>query len=55
MQSALFFAIGGIITVVVLNLMEKNKGTAAQREIRSEEEFRNEASKQPQENDKGFC
>ena len=53
LRSAVFAAIGGIITVVVLKLMEA-EGTAAQREIRGEDDL-NEAEKQAQEHDERLC
>ena len=34
LRSAVFAAIGGIITLVVLKLLEKNEGTGERREIR---------------------
>ena len=49
----MFAVIGGIITVVVLKLLE-NEETAAQREIREEDDL-NEADKQPQEHDERLC
>ena len=49
LRSAVFAAIGGIITVVVLKLLE-TEGTAALEGI-SEEDDLNEADKQPQEHD----
>lgn len=48
-RSAVFAVIGGIITVVILKFLE-TEVTAAQREIRDEDEL-NEAAKQPQENE----
>ena len=48
-RSAVFAVIGGIITVVILKFLE-TEVTAAQREIRDEDEL-NEADKQPQENE----
>ena len=47
-------AIGGIIAVVVLKLLENDEVAAAQGEIRGEDDF-NEAEKQPQEHDERFC
>ena len=47
-------AIGGIIAVVVLKLLEDDEGPAAQREMRGEDDL-NEAEKQPQEQDERFC
>jgi len=52
-RSAVFAVIGGIITVVVLKLLE-NEGTAAQKDITEEDDL-NEAEKQPQENDERLC
>jgi len=52
-RSALFAVIGGIITVVMLKLLE-TEGTAAQREIREEDDL-NDAEKQPQEHDERLC
>ena len=49
----MFAAIGGIITVVVLKLLE-TEGTAAQRDIREEDDL-NEDNKQPQEHDERLC
>ena len=48
-RSAVFAVIAGIITVVILKFLE-TEVTAAQREIRDEDEL-NEAAKQPQENE----
>ena len=45
----MFAVIAGIITVVILKFLE-TEVTAAQREIRDEDEL-NEAAKQPQENE----
>lgn len=45
-RSAVFAAIGGIITVAILKFLE-TEVTAAQREIRDEDEL-NEADRQPQ-------
>ena len=53
LRSALFAVFGGIITVVVLKMLE-NEGRAAQREIREEDDL-NEADKQPQEHDERLC
>jgi len=53
LRSAVFAAIGGIITVVVLKLLE-TEGTAAQRDIREEDDL-NETDKQPQEHDERLC
>ena len=53
LRSALFAVFGGIITVVVLKLLE-NEGRAAQGEIREENDL-NEADKQPQEHDERLC
>ena len=53
LRCAVFAAIGGIITVVVLKLLE-NEETAAQREDREEDDL-NEADKQPQEHDERLC
>jgi len=53
LRSALFAIFGGIITVVVLKLLE-NEGRAAQGEIREEDDL-NEAEKQPQEHDERSC
>jgi len=49
LRSALFAVFGGIITVVLLKLLE-NEGRAAKREVREEDDL-NEAEKQPQEHD----
>ena len=46
-------AIGGIITVVVVKLME-TEGTAAQRQIREEDDV-NETEKEPEEHDERLC
>jgi len=48
-----FAVIGGIITVVVLKLLE-NEETAAQREIREEDDL-NENDKKPREHDERLC
>ena len=48
-RSAVFAAIGGIITVAILKFWE-TEVTAAQREIRDEDEL-NEADRQPQESE----
>ena len=53
LRSALFAVFGGIITVVVLKLLE-DEGRAAQTEIREEDDL-NEADKQPQEHDERLC
>jgi len=53
LRSALFAVFGGIITVVVLKMLE-DEGRAAQREIREEDDS-NEAVKQPQEHDERLC
>jgi hypothetical protein len=53
LRSAMLVVIGGIITVVVLKLME-TEGTAAQREIREEDDV-NETEKKPQEHDERLC
>ena len=50
----MFAAIGGIITVLVLKLLENDEVAAAQREIRGENDL-NEAEKRPQEHDERFC
>ena len=56
LRSAVFAAIGGIIAVVILKLLEDDEGpgerTAAQREIRGEN---NKPEKRPQEHDERFC
>jgi len=53
LQSAVFAVIGGMITVVVLKLLE-TEGTATQRDITGENDL-NEADKQPQEHDERLC
>jgi len=53
LRSALFAVFGGIITVVVLKMLE-DEGRAAQTEIREEDDL-NEADKQPQEHDERLC
>jgi len=53
LRGALCAVIGGIITVVVLKLLE-NEGTATQREIREQDDL-NEADKHPQEHDERLC
>lgn len=53
LRGAAFAAIGGIITLVVLNLLEKNNEPAARREIGEENDL-TEADKQPQEHDERF-
>ena len=53
LRSAVFAVIGGIITMVVLKLLETER-TAAQRDDREEDDL-NEADKQPQEHDERFC
>ena len=53
LRSALFAVFGGIITVVVLKLLE-DEGRAVGRETREEEDL-NEAEKQPQEHDERLC
>ena len=53
LRSALFAVFGGIITFVVLKMLE-NEGRAAQREIREEDDLK-EADKQPQEHDERLC
>lgn len=53
LRSAVFAVIGGIITVVVLKLLE-NEETAAQREIREEDDL-NENDKKPREHDERLC
>ena len=53
LRSAVFAAIGGIITVVVLKLLEI-EGTVPQRETGEEDDL-NEADKQPQEHDERLC
>ena len=52
-RSALFAVFGGIITVVVLKLLE-DEGRAVGSET-SEEDDLNEAEKQPQEHDERLC
>ncbi len=59
LRSAVFAAIGGIIAVVVLKLLEKNEITP-HREIQIRPGMRgendlNEADKRPQEHDERFC
>ena len=53
LRSAVFAAIGGIIAVVVLKLLE-TEGTAPPRGIREENDL-NKADKQPQEHDERLC
>ena len=53
LRSAVFAAIGGIITLVVLKFLKKNEGTGARREIRGANNL-NEAKKQPEEHDERF-
>jgi len=53
LQSAVFAVIGGMITVVVLKLLE-TVGTATQRDITVEDDL-NEADKEPQEHDERLC
>jgi len=53
LRSALFAVFGGIITVVVLKLLE-NEGRAAQGEIREESDL-NDDDKQPEEHDERLC
>ena len=53
LRSAVFAAIGGIITLVVLQLLKKNEGTGARREIRGANNL-NKAEKQPEEHDERF-
>ena len=56
LRNAVFAAIGGIIAVVILKLLEGDEGpgerAAAQREIRGEN---NKPEKRPQEHDERFC
>ena len=52
LRSAIFAAIGGILSVMVMKLLE-NKEIATQREIREENNL-NEADKQPEEHDERF-
>ncbi len=54
LRCTVFAAIGGIIAVVVLKLLEKNEATGAQNEMRGEDDL-NEADKRPQEHDERFC
>ena len=54
LRCTVFAAIGGIIAVVVLRSLAKNKGTGAQREIGGEDDL-NKAEKQPEEHDERFC
>jgi len=53
LRSALFAVFGGIITVVVLKMLEDEGGTV-ERETREEDDL-NEAEKQPQEHDERLC
>ena len=53
LRSVVFAVIGGIITVVVLKLLE-NEETAAPREIEEEDDL-NEGNKQPREHDERLC
>jgi len=53
LRSALFAVIGGIITVVVLKLLE-TEGTAAPTGIIEEDDL-TDAEKQPQEHDERLC
>lgn len=55
LRCTMFAAIGGIIAVVALKLLEKNKETEAQREIREENNLNEPPRKEPQENDERFC
>lgn len=50
----MFAAIGGIITVVVMKLLEDDERPPAQREMRGGD-YLNEAEKEPQEYDERFC
>ena len=52
-RSAVFVAVGGIITLVILKLLE-NKETA-QREIREQEDFTEPKKRPAQEHDERFC
>lgn len=53
LRSAVLIAIGGIVALLVSQLLESDEGTTAPRGITGEEEL-NEA-KQPQEHDERFC
>ena len=57
LRSAVLVAIGGIVALLVLKLLEGDEGADAQRgmgEIRQEDEL-NEAEKQPREHDERTC
>ena len=56
LRSAVFVAIGGLITLAFLKLLEieKNEGRVAHREIREENDLNEPPRKEPQENDERF-
>ena len=56
LRSAVFVAIGGLITLAFLKLLEieKNEERVAHREIREENDLNEPPRKEPQENDERF-
>ena len=56
LRSVVFAAIGGLITLMVLKLVEKNEeAVRGQGEIGGENDLNEPPRKEPEENDERFC